>query len=51
LGAVWEITALVSFFNFSGRLEAAPGLPPAEIPEGVWHIVEGMTTISHAGER
>lgn len=31
--AVWEITALVSFFNFSGRLEAASGLPPDEIPE------------------
>lgn len=33
-GAVWEIAALVSFFNFSGRLEAASGLPPDEIPEG-----------------
>ena len=32
--AVWEITALVSFFNFSGRLEAASGLPPDQIPEG-----------------
>jgi alkylhydroperoxidase family enzyme len=32
--AIWEITALVSFFNFSGRLEAASGLPPDEIPEG-----------------
>ena len=32
--AVWEITALVSFFNFSGRMEAASGLPPDEIPEG-----------------
>ncbi len=32
--AVWEITALISFFNFSGRLEAASGLPPDEIPEG-----------------
>jgi len=30
---IWEITALVSFFNFSGRLEAASGLPPDEIPE------------------
>lgn len=30
---VWEITALTSFFNFSGRLEAASGLPPDEIPE------------------
>ena len=32
--AVWEITALASFFNFSGRMEAASGLPPDEIPEG-----------------
>ncbi len=31
---IWEITALTSFFNFSGRLEAASGLPPDEIPEG-----------------
>jgi alkylhydroperoxidase family enzyme len=33
-GDIWEITALISFFNFSGRLEAASGLPPDEIPEG-----------------
>lgn len=32
--AIWEITALASFFNFSGRLEAASGLPPDEIPAG-----------------
>lgn len=32
--AIWESTALVSFFNFSGRMEAAAGLPPDEIPEG-----------------
>lgn len=32
--AIWEITALTSFFNFSGRMEAASGLPPDEIPEG-----------------
>jgi uncharacterized peroxidase-related enzyme len=32
--AVWEMTALASFFNFSGRMEAASGLPPDEIPEG-----------------
>jgi len=30
--AIWEITALTSFFNFSGRMEAASGLPPDEIP-------------------
>ncbi len=32
--AIWEITALVSFLNFSGRLEAASGLLPDQIPEG-----------------
>ena len=31
--AVCEITALASFFNFSGRLEAASGLPPDRVPE------------------
>ena len=31
--AIWEITALVSFFNFTGRMEAASGLPPDQIPE------------------
>jgi alkylhydroperoxidase family enzyme len=31
---IWEITALTSFFNFSGRMEAASGLPPDEIPDG-----------------
>jgi len=30
---IWDITALASFFNFSGRMEAASGLPPDEIPE------------------
>ena len=32
--AIWEISALTSFFNFSGRLEAASGLPQDRIPEG-----------------
>jgi uncharacterized protein YciW len=31
---IWEITALVSFFNFSGRMEAASGLPEDLVPEG-----------------
>lgn len=31
--AIWETTALVSFFNFSGRLESASALPPDQIPE------------------
>jgi uncharacterized peroxidase-related enzyme len=30
--AVYEATALTSFFNFSGRMEAASGLPPDEVP-------------------
>lgn len=32
--AVYEATALISFFNFSGRLEAASGLPPDNVPSG-----------------
>ena len=32
--AIYEATALSSFFNFSGRLEAASGLPPDEVPAG-----------------
>ena len=31
--AIWEITALTAFFNYSGRMEAASGLPPDEVPE------------------
>lgn len=31
---IWELTALVSFFNFSGRMEAASGLPHDVIPAG-----------------
>jgi uncharacterized peroxidase-related enzyme len=31
---IYEATALASFFNFSGRLEAASGLPPDEVPIG-----------------
>jgi alkylhydroperoxidase family enzyme len=31
---IYEATALVSFFNFTGRMEAASGLPPDGIPEG-----------------
>jgi uncharacterized peroxidase-related enzyme len=32
--AVYEATALIGFFNFSGRIEAASGLPMDEIPPG-----------------
>jgi alkylhydroperoxidase family enzyme len=31
--AIWQMTALISFFNFSGRMEAASGLPQDRIPE------------------
>jgi len=31
---IYEATALVSFFNFSGRMEAASGLPMDRVPEG-----------------
>jgi alkylhydroperoxidase family enzyme len=31
---IYEATALVSFFNFTGRMEAASGLPMDLIPEG-----------------
>lgn len=30
---IWEITALISLFNMSRRMEAAAGLSPDEIPE------------------
>ena len=29
---IWEATALIAFFNFSGRMEAAAGMPPDEVP-------------------
>jgi alkylhydroperoxidase family enzyme len=31
---IYEATALVSYFNFTGRMEAASGLPMDRIPEG-----------------
>lgn len=30
--AIYEASALISFFNFSGRMEAASGLPTDEVP-------------------
>ncbi len=30
---IYEATALISFFNMTGRIEAVSGLPPDEIPE------------------
>jgi len=29
---IWQATAQISFFNFTGRMEAASGLPPDEVP-------------------
>ena len=31
---IYEATALISFFNCSGRMEAASGLPMDQIPQG-----------------
>lgn len=31
---IYEATALILLFNFSGRMEAASGLPMDEVPEG-----------------
>ncbi len=30
--AIYEATALISLFNYSGRLEAASGLPLDQVP-------------------
>jgi hypothetical protein len=30
---IYEVTAPISFFNYSGRLEASSGLPMAPMPE------------------
>lgn len=30
---IYEATALISFFNFTGRMEAASGLPLDQIPD------------------
>lgn len=42
---VWEITALASFFNFTGRMEAASGLPPDDIPHRA-RFAEGRSDTS-----
>lgn len=31
--AIYEATALISLFNYSGRIEAASGLPMDEVPD------------------
>ncbi len=33
--AIYEATALISFFNYSGRMEAASGLPMDPIPASI----------------
>lgn len=40
---IYRATALISFFNFSGRLESASGLPPDEIPDDAayWGLIDG----------
>ncbi len=45
---IYEATALISFFNFSGRLEAASGLPMDQIPEGAQfpEATPGKPTVS-----
>ena len=30
--AIYKVTALIAFFNFMGRLEAAAGLPADRVP-------------------
>lgn len=34
-------TALIAFFNFSGRMEAVSGLPPDDIPDDAayWKVL------------
>jgi alkylhydroperoxidase family enzyme len=41
--AIHRATALISFFNFSGRLESASGLPPDQIPDDAayWRLIDG----------
>ena len=39
---LYRATALISFFNCSGRMEAVSGLPPDEIPGDAlyWKVIE-----------
>jgi alkylhydroperoxidase family enzyme len=52
----WQATALTSFFNFTGRMEAASGLPPDEVPARS-HLREarpdkqGVVAVRHHRER
>jgi uncharacterized protein YciW len=33
--AIYQATALIGYFNFTGRMEAASGLPLDQVPAGV----------------
>ena len=37
--AIWEATALIALFNFTGRMEAAAALPMDEVPDAA-HLRE-----------
>ena len=45
---IYEATALISLFDFSGRLEATSGLPMDQIPEGAQfpEATTGKPTVS-----
>ena len=45
---IYEATALISLFNFTGRMEAASGLPMDRIPEGAQlpEATPGKPTVS-----
>lgn len=43
---IYEATALISFFNFSGRMEAASGLPMDWIPEEARFPEAAQTTVA-----
>ncbi len=45
---IYEATALISFFNFTGRMEAASGLPMDRIPQGAQfpEATPGKPTVS-----
>ena len=45
---IYEATALISYFNFTGRMEAASGLPMDRIPKGAQfpEATPGKPTVS-----
>jgi alkylhydroperoxidase family enzyme len=46
--AIYEAAALISYFNFTGRMEAASGLPMDRIPQGAQfpEATPGKATVS-----